>query len=183
VSDVLARHTALMERVLREYGALIRSSVITVAGASPCLDSLLSEAHFSVFSTLWKFGAGWNPPRSLISTIVHNTVNDVLWNYKWKDGGNIEGFQKLLTAAAAQRSESLSRIHTLSQAEVKVLRLVGLGLSNEEIAKILFISPLTTRTHIKRLHAKLEIKGRAKLALFSYQTCHYDNTGDPNEKE
>jgi DNA-binding CsgD family transcriptional regulator len=68
----------------------------------------------------------------------------------------------------------LAQVHTLTQAEFKVFRLLGLGLSNEEIAASLFISPLTVRTHVKRIHAKCDIKGRAKLALAAYQVCHHE---------
>jgi DNA-binding CsgD family transcriptional regulator len=66
----------------------------------------------------------------------------------------------------------IAHVHTLTQAEFKVFRLLGLGLTNQEIADSLYISPLTVRTHVKRLHAKCDIKGRAKLALTAYQICH-----------
>lgn len=57
----------------------------------------------------------------------------------------------------------------LTDSERAVYRLVGLGLTNEEIAKILFISPLTVRTHVKRIHCKKNIVGRAKLAIESFK--------------
>lgn len=60
-------------------------------------------------------------------------------------------------------------ISTLTPAEEAVYKLVGLGLSNEELAAALFISALTVRTHVKRIHAKLEIVGRARLAIESYK--------------
>ena len=68
----------------------------------------------------------------------------------------------------------MSQVHTLTQSEFRVFRLLGLGLTNQEIAESLFISPLTVRTHVKRIHAKCDIKGRAKLALAAYQTCYHD---------
>ena len=66
----------------------------------------------------------------------------------------------------------IAQVHTLTPAEFKVFRLLGLGLTNQEIADSLFISPLTVRTHVKKLHAKCDIKGRAKLALTAYQVCY-----------
>jgi DNA-binding CsgD family transcriptional regulator len=68
----------------------------------------------------------------------------------------------------------MAQIHTLTQSEFRVFRLLGLGLTNQEIAESLFISPLTVRTHVKRIHAKCDIKGRAKLALAAYQSCYHE---------
>lgn len=71
-----------------------------------------------------------------------------------------------MTGTARPGRASLDR---LSPAEEHVYRLVGLGLTNEEIAKSLFISKLTVRTHVKRVHAKLNITGRPRLAIESYK--------------
>jgi DNA-binding CsgD family transcriptional regulator len=60
-------------------------------------------------------------------------------------------------------------ISTLTPAEETVYKLVGLGLSNDELAAELFISALTVRTHLKHIHAKLDIVGRPKLAVESYK--------------
>lgn len=60
-------------------------------------------------------------------------------------------------------------ISRLTAAEENVYQLIGLGLTNEEIAAELYISPLTVRTHVKRIHAKLDIHGRARLAIASHK--------------
>jgi len=54
---------------------------------------------------------------------------------------------------------------TLVPAEVRVFRLMGLGLSDKEIAEGLSVSMNTVRTYAKRLHDKLAIEGRARLAV------------------
>lgn len=46
----------------------------------------------------------------------------------------------------------------LTGREVEVLRLVADGLSNEEIGRVLFLSPETVRTHLRRMAAKLGIR-------------------------
>jgi DNA-binding CsgD family transcriptional regulator len=125
--------------------------------------------------TLRKLGEGWTPPRSFVSTIVKNKVNDLVWKHYW-DSADAETLKKKRAEQIFQREEVLALVHTLTQAEFKVFRLLGLGLSNEEVAQALFISPLTVRTHVKRIHAKCEIKGRAKLALAAYQACHHEST-------
>jgi DNA-binding CsgD family transcriptional regulator len=55
----------------------------------------------------------------------------------------------------------------LSRAEIDVLRLIGLGRTNLEIAESLFISYSTTRTHVKRIHEKCGTKNRPQLAVLA----------------
>jgi RNA polymerase sigma factor (sigma-70 family) len=173
MSDVLMRHNSLMEKVIKEHGAMIKSTVNKALGNVPRVDDIIAEVHFAVFLTLRKLGDGWVPPRSFVSTVVKNKVNDFLWQHYW-DSNDIEALKKRQAELIYEREEVLAQIHTLTPAEFKVFRLLGLGLTNQEIAETLFISPLTVRTHVKRIHAKCDIKGRAKLALAAYQTCHHE---------
>lgn len=63
-------------------------------------------------------------------------------------------------------------IDKISKREREVLNLVGLGLSNQSIAKRLFISEATVKTHIYNLTKKLNVKNRTELALFLIQSLH-----------
>nr|MDT0666802.1 response regulator transcription factor [Micromonospora sp. DSM 115978] len=58
----------------------------------------------------------------------------------------------------------------LTEREREVMVLVGLGLSNEEIAQRLFISPATARTHVSRVMVKLAARDRAQLAVLANQS-------------
>ena len=173
MTDVLTRHNSLMEKIIKEYGAMIRTAVEKGLGGVPGVDDIIAEVHFAVFTTLRKIGEGWTPPRSFIATIVKNKINDFVWQHHW-DSHDIEEVRKRQAEQITQREEVLAQIHTLTQSEFRVFRLLGLGLTNQEIAGSLFISPLTVRTHVKRIHAKCDIKGRAKLALAAYQACYHD---------
>lgn len=55
----------------------------------------------------------------------------------------------------------------LSRREIDVLRLVGEGLSNREIAARLFISPKTAEHHLGRVYAKLGVAGRTEAATYA----------------
>ncbi|EMF55510.1 MULTISPECIES: response regulator transcription factor [Streptomyces] len=70
-------------------------------------------------------------------------------------------------AGAAARSE---RLATLTGREREVLVQVAGGLSNDEIAKRLEVSPLTVKTHVNRGMAKLGARDRAQLVVFAYES-------------
>jgi DNA-binding NarL/FixJ family response regulator len=58
----------------------------------------------------------------------------------------------------------------LTEREREVLCLVAEGLSNEEIAGRLFLSPLTTKTHVSRILTKLNARDRAQLVVIAYES-------------
>ena len=53
----------------------------------------------------------------------------------------------------------------LTDRERQVLGLVAEGLSNDEIAARLFLSPLTSKTHVSRIMTKLNARDRAQLVV------------------
>jgi DNA-binding NarL/FixJ family response regulator len=57
----------------------------------------------------------------------------------------------------------------LTVREREVMGLVGHGLSNEEIAARLVISPATARTHVSRVMVKLAARDRAQLVVLAHQ--------------
>ncbi|GAA3224065.1 response regulator [Dactylosporangium siamense] len=62
------------------------------------------------------------------------------------------------------------RLAVLTPREVEVVRLVAEGLSNEEIARELFISPLTAKTHVTRAIAKVGVRDRVQLVILAYSS-------------
>lgn len=62
------------------------------------------------------------------------------------------------------------RIGDLTAREREVVALVGRGLSNDEIASELVLSPATARTHVSRAMIKLGARDRAQLVVFAYQS-------------
>lgn len=59
---------------------------------------------------------------------------------------------------------------TLSDREMDVLRLVGVGRSNAEIAEQLTISMATVKTHIRHLFAKLDLRDRVQAVVLAHET-------------
>jgi DNA-binding NarL/FixJ family response regulator len=60
-------------------------------------------------------------------------------------------------------------LHELTAREREVMALVGQGMSNDEIAGRLFISPATARTHVSRVMVKLAARDRAQLVVLAHQ--------------
>lgn len=62
------------------------------------------------------------------------------------------------------------RLAGLTEREREVLQQLGRGLTNEEIARELYLSPATARTYVSRLLAKLGARDRAALVILAYET-------------
>ncbi|HEX3667694.1 MAG TPA: helix-turn-helix transcriptional regulator, partial [Acidimicrobiia bacterium] len=58
----------------------------------------------------------------------------------------------------------------LTVREREVMALVAEGLSNDEIAERLFVSPATAKTHVSRAMIKLNARDRAQLVVFAYES-------------
>jgi DNA-binding NarL/FixJ family response regulator len=61
-------------------------------------------------------------------------------------------------------------LDVLTEREREVAALVAAGLSNDEIAGQLFVSPLTAKTHVSRAMTKLGTRDRAQLVVFAYES-------------
>lgn len=73
-------------------------------------------------------------------------------------------------ATRPRRKPDTAVLASLTAREAEVLRLVGQGLSNAEIAAALTISPLTAKTHVSRLLAKVHARDRAQLVVLAYES-------------
>jgi DNA-binding NarL/FixJ family response regulator len=62
------------------------------------------------------------------------------------------------------------RLRELTARETEVLRLVGNGLSNTQIAERLVLSEATVKTHVKRLMSKLMLASRAQAVVVAYES-------------
>jgi ATP/maltotriose-dependent transcriptional regulator MalT len=100
-------------------------------------------------------------------------------------GSAMTAFEELGAAADANAAASLLRslgasrrigpkqIGILTKREQEVLHLVGLGLSNPEIAQRLFISRKTAAHHVSNLLAKLGVRNRAEAVAYAARSQHH----------
>ncbi|MEU3605804.1 response regulator transcription factor [Streptomyces sp. NPDC035033] len=71
---------------------------------------------------------------------------------------------------SGRRPDPAPRLEALTDREREVLGLVGAGLSNDEIAGRLVLSPATAKTHVSRIMTKLEVRDRAQLVVLAYES-------------
>jgi DNA-binding NarL/FixJ family response regulator len=71
---------------------------------------------------------------------------------------------------APDSDRAAAQLRQLTEREREVMALVGLGLSNDEIAGRLTVSPATAKTHVSRAMVKLGARDRAQLVVLAYET-------------
>ena len=72
-------------------------------------------------------------------------------------------------AGMPKGSHAREAIRSLTDREREILTLVARGLTNEEIAGELIISPATVKTHVARIMGKLDAHDRAQLVVCAYE--------------
>ncbi len=83
------------------------------------------------------------------------------------------GMTKRLVAEFASRSKAprpATELGVLTEREREVMALVAGGLTNDEIAERLYMSPATARTHVSRAMTKLGARDRTQLVVIAYET-------------
>jgi DNA-binding NarL/FixJ family response regulator len=73
-------------------------------------------------------------------------------------------------AAQPDPARPLPSLNRLTDREREVLALVAAGLTNEEIAARLVVSPLTAKTHVSRIMTKVGARDRAQLVVAAYES-------------
>ncbi|MEV0050247.1 two component transcriptional regulator, LuxR family [Saccharopolyspora shandongensis] len=84
------------------------------------------------------------------------------------------GITRRLIAEFADRADRPAphpRLNSLTDREREVLTLVARGLSNDEIAERLVLSPATAKTHVSRIMSKLAARDRAQLVVVAYESA------------
>jgi DNA-binding NarL/FixJ family response regulator len=102
-------------------------------------------------------------PTELLRAVRSVAVGDALLS---------PGVTRRLIAEFAHRAKepaNASALAALTDREREVMTLVGEGLTNEEIAERLVVSPATAKTHVSRAMVKLGARDRAQLVVFAYE--------------
>jgi DNA-binding NarL/FixJ family response regulator len=105
-------------------------------------------------------------PRALIDAVRTVAGGDALLD----PGATRRLIEAYVGAARAQPPAALSLLPGLTAREVEILRHIAGGLTNQEIADRLFISPLTCKSHVSRILTKLDARDRTQLVVLAYES-------------
>jgi DNA-binding NarL/FixJ family response regulator len=73
-------------------------------------------------------------------------------------------------ARRVRAPEPSPRLKALTEREREVMELVAAGLTNDEIAQRLVLSPATAKTHVSRIMSKLAVRDRSQLVVMAYES-------------
>ncbi|MDU0288919.1 response regulator transcription factor [Saccharothrix longispora] len=122
-----------------------------------------------VYTALGEGAAGFlvkdTPPERIISAVRTVAAGDILI------APHIT-HRLIETYAQHHRATSVGapQLARLTARETEVLRLVGNGLTNAQIAQRLVLSEATVKTHVKRMMGKLALSSRAQAVVVAYET-------------
>ncbi|MGM1061347.1 response regulator [Saccharothrix sp. Mg75] len=122
-----------------------------------------------VYTALGEGASGFlvkdTPPERIISAVRTIAAGDILI------APHIT-HRLIETYAQHHRATSIGapQLATLTARETEVLRLVGNGLTNAQIAQRLVLSEATVKTHVKRMMGKLALSSRAQAVVVAYET-------------
>ena len=107
------------------------------------------------------------PPEQLVSAIHVVASGDALLSPSITKRVIEEFISRPPSSIAIQPSPKLAE---LTARELEVLGFMARGLSNSEIAKDLFVSETTVKTHVARILMKLHLRDRVQAVVFAYET-------------
>ena len=82
--------------------------------------------------------------------------------------------QRLLSATVRAPAGPATAIDDLTPREAEVLRLIAAGRSNREIARTLFVSEATVKTHVNRIFVKTGSRDRGQAVHYAYTRGYAD---------
>ncbi|WP_405014204.1 response regulator [Kitasatospora sp. NBC_01539] len=145
-------------------------------GADPGLDGVrvvvltTFELDEYVFEALRAGAAGFlvkdTEPAELVRAVRVVAAGDALLS----PGVTRRLIGEFAARSKAPRPGAPGPLDALTDREREVLALVGLGLTNEDIARRLVVSPLTAKTHVSRAMVKLGARDRAQLVVTAYES-------------
>ncbi len=161
-------------RAARSNAALDRAQAAAARGNYERRVELLDQAVAAYMELGWNMVAARTRERALEIVAEGSDLTEFEWRYAQsaKDWETLEvvGPARLLKerfagrVKAAKTPKPTSGPASLSQAERAVVRLVGQGLTNKEIAQQLFVSHRTIESHVSHALAKLSLTSRVQLA-------------------
>lgn len=148
-------------KAIREISRIQTKSQLLLLGNIP--------SHEEVVSLMNSGARGYfdlNDASSQLSEAIHTVHKGEIWLPRDKMSSIMD---RIISVVGRDLKEKT--LDQLTPTEFQVLRLIGQGKSNDEIAESLFISKNTVRSHIKSIYAKLDTHSRLQLALYAINSA------------
>jgi DNA-binding CsgD family transcriptional regulator len=125
-------------------------------GAAQAIRQRMGAARFKV----------WDADYEASVTALRNALNDNDFDTAFAEGAALSTDEAVAYAqrGRGQRKRPASGWASLTPTELDVVRLVSEGLSNNDVAARLFVSPRTVQTHLTHVYTKLGLTSRVQLA-------------------
>lgn len=111
-----------------------------------------------------RLGVGGVILKGMASKLLVQCIRKVFSGGQWLEKESVgRAIQRMLTS-----EDSMTRhARLLSSREIDVVRMIGKGLRNKQIAEQLFISESTVKIHLHNIYGKLNIASRVELSLYA----------------
>jgi DNA-binding CsgD family transcriptional regulator len=125
-------------------------------GAAEAIRHRTEEVRFRVYQ----------PDYDASVTVLRNAMGDKDFDAGWAEGAAMSTEEAIAYAlrGRGERKRPAAGWASLTPTERDVVRLVGEGLANKDVAARLFVSPRTVETHLTHVYAKLSLSSRVQLA-------------------
>lgn len=154
------------EEIRTNFAPLVRAAVGKMVPPTDRPD-VEAEVWISIWTALRNFN-GHSSVSTYIYPIVRRRIADY-FRHAYHERRTMLAAQMKAAEDAQIETQEDPRVVTPTAAELRVLRKLAEGLKNDDIARELFLSKETVRSHIRHLYKKLKVKNRGELAIFAYR--------------
>lgn len=132
------------------------AAAVRLCGAADAVRQRIGSVRFVLYQ------AGYDATVSALRT----AMGDHDFDRAWAEGAALSTMEAVAYArrGRGKRKRPTSGWASLTPAERDVVRLVGEGLANKDIANRLFVSPRTVQSHLTNVYTKLGMTSRVQLA-------------------
>lgn len=101
--------------------------------------------------------------------VLYRAIESVHKGEVWFDRVLLGQMQQERSRPARANGDESAKVSSLSEREREVVKVLGEGVQNEEIAERLNIEPGTVKRHLSNIYTKLDVKDRFELAIFAFR--------------